>query len=93
MKSKPPTKDGITIYKANDGWRYREFENGKIIDASTEGYRNRFECIRNLWRKAARTYIDHEQLKLTAKQLDNLRNMRGHCPTITIARSGRKGGL
>lgn len=85
-KTKNP--DGIVIYKASDGWRYREWENGKIIDASTEGYRNRFDCVRNLYRKRQATHILGTVLNLTFLT-PHQRSMivdctPVYCPTITI---------
>ncbi len=39
----------IEIYKNEDEWRWRiTATNGKIIGASTEGYKNKIDCIKNM---------------------------------------------
>lgn len=41
--------DKWTFYKQDNGdWRWTRFApNGRIVGASTEGYRNRLDCVSN----------------------------------------------
>lgn len=43
--------DTITVYPGINGdWRWnRKARNGKIIGASTEGYRNKRDCLDNIY--------------------------------------------
>lgn len=43
-------KTKIALYKTKGGWHWRmtDVRNGKIIGASTESYKRRIDCVRNL---------------------------------------------
>lgn len=47
------SKDKIQIYKSKDNFRWRVYAvNNKIIGASSEGYKNFQDCLRNLIRNS-----------------------------------------
>lgn len=44
-------KTKVELYKTPKGWRWRMADsNGKVIGASTESYRRRIDCVKNLAR-------------------------------------------
>lgn len=44
----------LSIYRASDGWRWRlTADNGRIVDASTEGFHDRAEAVASLRRSVA----------------------------------------
>ena len=46
-------KDKLEVYKDKKGeWRWKvKAANGKIVEASTEGYKNKEDCVSNSKRK------------------------------------------
>jgi len=42
-------KDKVEVYKDNQGeWRWRQIApNGKVVGGSTQGYKNKQDCIEN----------------------------------------------
>lgn len=57
-------KDEITLFKdAKDEWRWvrKCTTNGKIVGASTEGYKNKSDCIDNVNRQFVECDIKEEE--------------------------------
>jgi len=54
------TPDRVAFYKDNrDEWRWSRTStiNGEIVGASTEGYKNRDDCVSNFRRSLTHDYV------------------------------------
>ena len=50
-------KDRIIVYRSKREWRWKRVSrNGRIVGASSEGYRSKKKCIDNAWRCMDRTF-------------------------------------